>query len=211
MTTLAPAYFRLTAPLRMRQPGLAFARDEGMEQFISRQFTDRDGVFFDVDHGHLSSVHIGWLWAASRHVDRGSEKAATVTLTKDGEPSKWSDAIRLTFLHGHFGEDLPPVYITCSAPATAHYDDRQFFALIDHELEHVKPALDQYGAPRFSALGKLLLRKVPHEFEGFSGTVARWGAPASGAASVVRAALTPPRFAWVQGTDLDCAAVCGVR
>jgi hypothetical protein len=49
----------------------------------------------------------------------------------------------------------------------------------------------------------------PHESEQFSGTVARWGAGATGTSGIVLAGLRKPRFHWVPGRDLDVRKACG--
>jgi hypothetical protein len=197
-------------PEHLRSPGLGFARAEELEEFVVREFLSRGGWFWDPEHGHLTTARIGIVWAASVHVDRGSVKAGTAQLVKRGEPRKWGDAVTAVFLHQMFGVDLPTFRITLSAPICAAYDDREFFALVDHELSHCAVARDAFGAPRFSeATGQPVWSMRPHDHEGFAGTTERWGAVASGAAGIVRAASKPPRFDWVPGRELDAGKVCG--
>lgn len=189
---------------------LGFARAEALEDFTQRQFLERSGIFFDPEHGHLANVSIGILWASSTHVDKGSVKAGTAQLVKRGEPTKWSEAIQQVFMHQMFGPTLPIFRITLHAPTWYRYNDRQRFALLDHELLHCAQATGLYGEPRFSSqTGQPVWRTRPHDSEQFVGTVERWGADASGVQSLVRAAARKPRFDWVPGTHLNPAAVCG--
>lgn len=211
----APAalpYVRPMPPEHLARPALGFARATEVEDFVAQHFLDRAGLFFDPEHGHLSQARVGVLWAASRHSDRGSEKAGTAELVKAGDPSKWGDAVRLLFMREMFGPTLPTFKITLHAPTCAMYDDRQFFALLDHELSHCAVAKDQWGTPRFSeSTGLPVWATRPHDHEGFVGTTERWGSAASGAAGIVAAGAKPARFAWVPGTDLDVHKACGNR
>jgi hypothetical protein len=204
-------YTRPLPPQHLRRPGLGFARAEELEHFVRAEFVSRGGIFFDREHEHLQRATVGILWAASVHVDKGSVKAGTAQLVKRGEPRKWSDAVVACFLHEHFGPNLPTFRITLSAPICAEYDDREFFALVDHELSHCGVARCPHsGAPLFSeATGETIWKGRPHDAETFEGTTERWGAAASGSAGVVAAALKRPRFGWVPGRDLDIHKACG--
>jgi hypothetical protein len=203
-------YVRPCPPDELVDAGLGFARAPDLERFARVEFCSRGGSFFDPEHGHLTTASIGFLWAASTHADKGSVKAGTAQLVKSAEPRKWGDAIRMEFLLRHFGPALPTFLITLSAPFCAEYDDRQFFALVDHELSHCAVAKDAFGAPRFSSqTGQPIWTIRPHDHEGFAGTIERWGAVAAGAESLVRAADKPPRFAWVPGADMDARKACG--
>ncbi len=214
MSTEPTLYTRPLPPEHLWSPGLGFARAEEVEQLIRVDFVGRGGLFFDAEHGHLTSARIGVLWASSRHVDKGSEKAGTAQLVKpyNFEPTKWGEAMQHAFLKQFFGEsDWPNFRITLSAPICGLYDDRQFFALTDHEVCHCAVAKDGFGCPRFNdRTGLPIWAMRPHESEQFSGTVERWGAAATGTTGIVLAGLKTPRFAWVPGTDLDVRKACGV-
>ncbi|MDB4952070.1 MAG: hypothetical protein JWM27_4719 [Gemmatimonadetes bacterium] len=204
------AYTRPMPPQHLWEPGLGFARAAHLEEFVRAEFLTRGGLFFDAEHGHLSGASVGFLWASSAHVDKGSTKAGIAQLIRQGEPRKWTVAARAVWLQGMFGPALPTFLITLSAPVWARYDDRQAFALVDHELCHCAVAKDEYGAPRFSdGTGQPVWCTRPHDHEGFVGTVDRWGAGAAGAAPLVSAALRAPRFAWVPGSHLDVYKACG--
>lgn len=212
---------RTTSTLRYTRPmphpalvdaALGFGRAEEVEELIRVSFVSRAGVFFDMEHAHLAQARIGVLWASSRHVDRGSEKAGTMQLVRQGEPRTWAEAVQRLFLRQHFGDTLPTFKMTLSAPICAGYDDRQFFALVDHELSHAAIAKGPFGEPRFNQQTGLPVWTLrPHDHEGFRGTTERWGAAASGAAGLVAAGAKPARFAWVPGRDLDVHRACGGR
>lgn len=208
-----PSYVRPMPPPRLCSQGVGFARAEDVEQLIRVDFVGRGGHFYDPEHGHLAQARIGVLWASSRHVDKGSEKAGTCQLVKpyDHHPAKWGEALQLAFLRQFFAEhEWPHFRITLSAPICSAYDDREFFALTDHEVCHCDTAKDAYGAPRFSDNTGLPIWSIrPHESEQFSGTVERWGVAATGTAGIVVAGLRQPRFHWVFGRDLDMRKACG--
>lgn len=207
---LNPTYERPYPPESLRGATLGFARAEDIEQLIRVDFVGRGGLFFDPEHGHLNGARIGVLWAASKHVDKGSEKAGTAQLLRPPQ-AKWGDAMRHAYLRQFFGIDLPHFLIILSREACLSYDDKQFFALLDHELCHCSTAKDEYGCPRFNEqTGEPVWCLRPHESEQFSGTVERWGAAASGTTGIVLAGLKKPKFSWVPGTDLDVRKACGV-
>lgn len=198
-------------PKALQTPGLGFARADSVEEFANRHFLDRDGLFFDPEHGHLVPDIIGILWASSTHKDKGSVKAGTAQIIRPG-PETWSNAVQERFMEEMFGDDLNVLKfkITLHAPTWYAYNDRQRFALLDHELLHCAQAKDQWGAPRFNQqTGLPVWTARPHDAEQFTGTVERWGAPAAGVTELVKAALKPPRFDWVPGTDLDIRQACG--
>jgi len=208
-----PTYVRPMPPESVRLASLGFARAEDVEEVIRCEFTARGGLFFDVEHFHLNQARIGVLWAASRHVDKGSEKAGTAQLVKpyDHQPTKWGEAMQMALLRQFYAEhEWPHFRITLSAPICHHYDDKEFFALTDHEVSHCAVAKDMFGCPRFSdATGLPVWATRPHDLEGFAGTTERWGAAATGASGIVLAGLKQPRFHWVKGRDLDVRKACG--
>lgn len=205
-----PTYTRPMPPESMRQQGLGFARAEELEDFVRQEFLSREGIFFDPEHGHLTSAIIGVLWASSVHIDKGSEKAGTAQLLKGGEPTKWGQAMNRAYLHQMFGLNLPAFLITLSAPVWQTYNDKEAFALVDHELSHCAVAKDVFGVPRFNRdTGLPVWSMRPHESEQFSGTVERWGAAATGTSGIVLAGLKTPRFNWVPGKELDVRKACG--
>lgn len=129
-----PRYTRPMPPDSLRGAALGFARAEDVEQLIRVDFVGRGRFFFDPEHGHLTSARIGVLWAASKHVDKGSEKAGTCQLVKpwDHQPSKWGEAMQIALLRQFYAErEWPHFRITLSAPTCKAYGDREFFALTD--------------------------------------------------------------------------------
>lgn len=207
----ASTYVRPMPPASMQSPMMFvdFQRASEVEDFVQQHFLSRDGIFFDPEHGHLTQANIGIIWAGSKHIDKGSVKAGTAQLLKGGEPSKWGEAMRYQALLSLFDLALPEFLITLSGPVSWTYDDRQFFALVDHELSHCAVATGPFGEPRFNNEGRPVWSMRPHDHEGFAGTTERWGAEASGASSLVQAGLKEPRFKWVPGKDLDVRKACG--
>lgn len=218
MSNGATAYTRILPPASLlggaellRYTGYGFARDLALEQFVRTEFLSRDGLFFDAEHGHLGSEpgRVGFLWAAGDNVDKGSVKAGTCQLVRPPQ-AKWSAQRAHYLLLTLFDGYLPTYLVTLSAPICAEYTDREFFALIDHELSHTAVAKDPWGAPRFSdATGLPVWATRPHDAETFVGTTERWGADATGTRALIAAGLKEPRFAWVPGNDLNVSRACG--
>jgi hypothetical protein len=208
---MSPPYVCPMPPKDLQTPGLGFARAESVEDFANRHFIERDGLFFDPEHGHLRPGIIGILWASSTHKDKGSVKAGTAQLIKP-PPETWSGAAQQRFMEDTFGDDLEVLRfkITLHAPTWTAYNDRQRFALLDHELLHCAQAKGPWGEPRFnSQTGQPVWCTRPHDAETFVGTVERFGADAAGVTALVKAANKAPRFEWVPGTSLNPLSVCG--
>lgn len=205
----AIAYTRPPPPPGMRQEGLSFQRAEDVEALIRNDFTGRGGLFFDPEHGHLSSARIGVLWAAQPEKDKGKAIIGRMELLKPGNPRTWGEAQRRAYLHLQFGPNLPVFLMTLFAPWCHTATDREFLALVDHELLHASAKKDEFGVPQFnSETGQPVWSLRPHDYEGFAGTVERYGADADGSRSIVDAALKTPRFHWVSGKAL-APGVCG--
>jgi hypothetical protein len=205
------AYTRPYPPEHMRSEGLGFERAEDVEQLIRCDFTGRGGLFFDPEHGHLTQARIGVLWAAGRHVDKGSQKAGTAEMLRQPQ-RKWSSQQRHVLLHFFFGDILPNFLITLFAPGVFHRSDRWFFGLVDHELSHCAVAKDEWGVPRFNEdTGLPVWANRPHDVETFVGTTERWGATDTGAAALVQAGMKQPRYHWVPGEPFspNACGTCG--
>lgn len=98
-----------------------------------------------------------------------------------------------------------PVYlITIDASFCEQASDRDFCALIEHELYHIGVERDEDGEPIYSdhtGLPKHYL--AGHDVEEFIGVVKRWGASES-VKRLVEVAQNPPFV-----PDLDVAKCCG--
>jgi hypothetical protein len=206
------AYTRPQPPDWLRRECLGFARAENVEALIRNDFTGRGGLFFDVEHGHLSAARVAVLWAGSKCVIRGSEKIGTMELVPPYEntPSTWSGAVKQDWMRRFYArEEWPHFRMTLSGPLCHIADDRTFFATVDHELLHADHKKDQYGAPRFNDdTGQPIWGIRPHDYEGFAGTTERYGADADGSRAIVSAGLKQPRFHWIPGKPFS-ANVCG--
>lgn len=208
-------YTRPMPPDEMRQSGLVMVRSEEVESVIRNDFTGRGGLFWDPEHGHLGRARIGVLWMGSKHIHRGSAKMGTMELVApfDAEPSTWGEAQKRLMLYMLFDQrEWPHFIMRLSGPRCHKAEDREFFALVDHEVCHGAQATDQWGAPRFSdTTGEPVWKIRPHDYEGFAGTTERFGAIADGSAGIVLAGAKKPRFHWLPGKDLDVAKACGVQ
>lgn len=75
-----------------------------------------------------------------------------------------------------FGMTLPSWIITLSAGYCSVCTDREFCALVDHELYHISQALDEFESPKFHRdSGLPMLTMKGHDVEEFNGVVRRYG------------------------------------
>lgn len=210
----AALYTRIFPPQHLRSASVGFARDEEMENFVRDDFTSRGGLFFDPEHGHLTAARIGVLWCAGKHIVRGSEKIGTMELVPawDSPVSTWGEAMKRDWLRTYFGQAWWPHFLTkLSAPLCLPLEDRDFFAVVDHEVCHGDVAKDEFQCPRFNKdTGEPVYKLRPHDYEGFVGTTERWGAVADGSSQLVAAGLKKPRYHWVLGRpDFNATSLCG--
>lgn len=117
--------------------------------------------------------------------------------------SRWQIERQKQQLREWFGGEVDFV-ITLSAPLLAAASDRDFCAVVEHELFHCAQAEDEFGQPRFSkATGRPIYAIRGHDCEEFVGVVRRYGASGD-VRALVAAATAGPRVA-----DAEVAYACG--
>jgi hypothetical protein len=81
----------------------------------------------------------------------------------------------------------PDVTITIDGAMWKAFTDEQQLALLDHELEHLVPAVDKDGCQKTDDLGRPLFKIKPHDFElsGFASVAHRHGRSALEVKTVV--------------------------
>lgn len=149
------------------------------------------------DHEHLQRARIGFLWTNEPNEKKGRTLLGTCRLLPPSG-DKWSTAQYMQQINEWF-EDEPHFIITLYAPACFEMDDASFMALLEHELYHAAPKLDNFGQPMFAKeTGEPLWAIRGHDVEQFVGVVRRYGAEASGTAMLVDAANRDPEVAQAQ-------------
>lgn len=180
-----------------------FLPDGSFEEWMQAVFIAEGGPLHNPEHRHLEYARIGVLWTNVPNNRHGNDVLAECATGKPTALGKWARARMEAQLIEWFGV-IPDFLITFSAPLVVLLSDRQFVALVDHELMHAGQARDKYGSPKFDALGRPSFRLRGHDVENFEEIVRRHGAKASFAFGLVKAAEEEPLV-----TDEAIARACG--
>lgn len=196
----------------MRAPVLILP-DLDLEDWVRTHFIGREGEplskFHNPDHWHLAleDCKIGFQWTNVENWRGGNRVIGSAELVgKCG--NKWQTAEYHYHLARYFG-DVPTFLIRLDSVWCAQASDAEFGALIDHELYHCSLRMDDDGQPKVDRFGNYTFAEKGHDVEEHIGVVRRWGAKASGAATValVEAAMRPPEIAAVDIEGVCCG--CG--
>lgn len=137
---------------------------------------DEGAPLCNEDFSHLRTASIGWLWTNEPNSRHGRSILATCELTGSIMGSKWQRA-RMEHQILEWFDDMPDFILTFFAPVVAMMEDREFMALVEHELYHAGQMKDEFGSPKFSrSTGKPLFAMRGHSVEEFTGVVDRYGA-----------------------------------
>lgn len=170
-------------------------------EWIQREILAETGSIHNVEHAHLIDASIGVLWASSGFAKQGRVvlgQAEQVIFRAGG----WQKARQEQQMREWFGEE-PDYLITLAADYCNQCTDTEFCALVEHELYHIAPATDQYGAPKFTQEGLPKLQMRGHDVEEFVGVVRRYGA-GEDVQQLIDAASRPPEVA-----KINISRACG--
>jgi hypothetical protein len=161
-------------------------------EWLTSTFIVDDGPLANPDHWHLIVANISVLWT---NVPNSRSGRSVVGQAEFKPPSssmgKWARARAEAQLYSWFG-GLPDFLLTFDAQYAADCSDREFCALIEHELYHCGQARDEYGAPRFTKDGMPVFTMRGHDVEQFVGVVRRYGADAAHIQKLIEAAKDAP-------------------
>lgn len=170
-------------------------------EWICAEILDSAGSLHNEDHLHLIDADIEVMWASSCFGKQGRAvigQAEQVAFRAGG----WQKARMEQQMMDWFGR-VPTYIITLAADYCLQADDREFCALVEHELYHIAQAKDKYGAPKFRQDGSPALEMRGHDVEEFIGVVRRYGASVE-VQAIVKAASQAPE---VPGINISRA--CG--
>jgi len=167
-------------------------------EFTRETFLNEKHFLFNLDHIHLASAQIGYLFTTepnSRH-GKGIIGMCEVPMFRCG---KWQKARQEQQIYEWF-DFMPDFLITYSAGFWMSEMDspQNILSLYEHELYHAGQAKDEFGLPKFSRdTGLPKFAMAPHSLEEHTGVVRRYGVEASGqdAVDFVNAALLEPKIA----------------
>lgn len=185
-------------------PNGMFRAAHDLMDWAKETFIDENGELANVEHEHLQSADVGFLWTNVENTRRGRlilGQAALMPPTGD----KWSAARATEQVERWFG-GMPDALITIYAPAAATMDHWQFCALIEHELHHIGQATDKFGSPLFNErTGQPVFELKGHSFEEFTSVVKRYGATSPELAEAIRLANKGPEI-----SEARISGACGV-
>ncbi len=155
-----------------------------LKEWVIENFLTLGGELHNPDHDHIAELlhddetFLAFAWASSaftrakRMVLGQCEK---VMFNQGG----WKKARQEQQMRDWFG--FVPVYlITIDASFCEQASDREFCALIEHELYHIGVERDEDGEPLYSDMTGLPKHYLTgHDVEEFVGVVKRWGASES--------------------------------
>jgi hypothetical protein len=162
--------------------------------WVQKHILDPDGVLHNADHAHLADVSLTFLWAAESF-DRQGRRVVGQAEELMFRCGPWQRARQEQQMADWFGT-VPDFVITLAADFCREADDVTWCALVEHELYHVAPKLNEFGSPRFDRFGAPMVGIRGHDVEEFVGVVQRYGVgPADGAlAKMVAAAGRKPEI-----------------
>lgn len=197
---------RPEAPFSEREAWrLRIEEDARVSRWLQEHIVSEDGGLHNPDHAHLELAEIGVMWTDAP-LERRSKRiigAAEIPSPRGNPITKLRQRWALQEL------DLEHVdfLITLDSVWCSNASDREFLALLEHELYHCGQATDENGYPRFNQrTGDPIWTIRAHDVEEFSGVVRRYGARAAGPGveELVEAAEGEPEVGAV-----EVAAVCG--
>ena len=203
MTIERPAVPEDLATPQEVELGGAFRPAPEVEEWLRCQLILETGDLHNPEHAHLEDAVIGCLWTNVPASRKQRAILATAELpTPGGDP--WTIARRDERFLEWFGA-VPDFLLTFYAPYCAEATDRQFAALVEHELYHGAQRLDAYGMPQFDRQTGLPRFEVRgHDVEEFVGVVRRYGAANPGVQNLVKAANADPEVG-----EASIAQACG--
>lgn len=179
-----------------------FTPDARFAEWIRETFINGSGPLANESHEHLGAALIGVLWTNAINEQKQRHVMATAEMP-NAMSGGWKRA-RYEYQLRQWFDIVPDFLLTFSAPDCARLDDRNFCALVEHELLHCAQALDRYGAPRFTQAGAPVYAIRGHDVEEFTEVVRRYGPTTSDVRELVAAASARPL---IPGADIEIA--CG--
>lgn len=190
------------------EPPIKLAPAPELKDWVVKSFLDTNSPLYNPDHDHITEMleaddtFLAFAWATS------SFKSKQMMILGQCEKvmfnvGGWRKARQEQQMREWFGF-IPTYLITLDASFCENATDRNFCALIEHELYHIGVQRGDDGEVIYSiqtGLPKHYL--ASHDVEEFFGVVKRWGASES-VKRLVKIAQNPPFV-----PDLDVSKCCG--
>ena len=176
-----------------------------LDVFVRQTFLNPSSRLYNMHHDHLELARIGYLWSNVENSRQGN-RVVGMAEKPFAKGDAWAKQRYYFQLMQWFGR-VPHFVITLDAECANDYSDGQFCGLLEHELYHCAPKLDDEGEPMLNPFtNEPVFCMRGHDVEEFVGVVRRYGAgnAAGGTQALVNAAKGKPQIARV-----DIAAACG--
>ena len=175
-----------------------------LAEFVHSTFLNEDSKLFNLEHLHLKSANVGYLWTNVPNVKAGKQILGTTEIIRY-QGGKWQRTRQEIQMREWFGIQSLDFLITLDAMYCEHASDLEFLALLEHELYHCGQAKDEFGAPKFNRETGLPVFAVRgHDIEEFLGVWRRYGFIGEQGEEILRLAVEQPEIG-----RADIKQVCG--
>jgi len=178
-----------------------------VEKWVKAGFLNEDSRIYNEHHRHLIFAEIAFLWTNVSNSRQMKTIAATAEIPKPSPmANKWEKAKYDLLMDLWFGPRNFDFLITMNTRILNEVNDRQFTAIIDHELYHCAQKRDQFGVKEFYKNGRPKFAMLGHDVEEFTGIIERYGVQAGAGDTVnfINAAKKRPTVGAV-----DLKSMCG--
>lgn len=171
-----------------------FEPDREAVSWVFETLIEEGSPLCNEDFAHLRGASLGWLWTNEPNSRHGRTILATCELGVAGMGSKWQRA-RVEHQLMEWFDIMPDFILTFFAPAVAFMEDREFMAIVEHELCHAGQARDEFGNPKFSrSTGLPVYAMRGHDVEEFVSVVRRYGSTSPELDAMIEAANSGPEI-----------------
>jgi hypothetical protein len=163
-------------PVELAEPGDRFIPCPKTLGWTRATFLDPGSSLYNVEHDHLNSAEIGFLWTNAENFKRGKRIVGTAEIaTPPPSLPKWAKARWYQQLKEWFGDKDLDFVVTLYAPYFAGVDEIEQCSGAEHELYHCGQAFDGFGCPKFRKDGRPTFAIRGHDVEEFVGIYRRYG------------------------------------
>jgi len=180
---------------------VGFWVDDAFATWLLDTFVRPTGALSNTEHEHLQDAHLGVVWTNA--INQRQQRTVMATAEIPGiQAGGWRRARFEHQMTQWFGR-MPDFLLTFSGPECQRLSDREFCALVEHELYHCAQSTDREGSPRFRDDGTPLYAMRGHDVEQFVGVVQRYGVTSADERAFVAAATRAPEVG-DGGLDIAC-------
>lgn len=175
-----------------------------LASFVGSSLLKAESALYNVEHDHLGSARIAFLWTNSLYIRRDKIVLGTAELVGEAGMS-WGRARAYQQLRDWFPGEPIDFLITLYAPCFFESSMVLKMCVLEHELYHCGHKQDQYECPKFKPDGSPVFYIKGHDIEEFLGVGKRYGAVTPELAALKETLSWTPEF-----DGLRLSKFCGV-